>query len=109
MAAKMRREALVYRVAAVTLRRGMDDRAFCDDRDVGRAGADVDDRRGALVGWQNAGAERRREALFHHKDLADAGVFGGIEQGALLDVRHVRDHAHHGLRAKCSSRPSSPF
>ena len=78
MAAKVGGKAFVYGVAAVTLGCRMDYRAFGDDGDVGRSSADIDDCRSTFICRQNARAECSGEALFHHKNLADMCLFGGV-------------------------------
>src|SRR5215213_9937389 len=98
MPTKMRGDDVVDRVAAEAFRGGVNDRAFRDDRDVRRAGTDVDDRGGAFVGRKNACTERRGQTFLHHKDLTDPGVVRCVDEGALLDVGDVRYHAHHGLQ-----------
>ena len=75
----------------------MHDGAFCDDGKVCRAGADIDDRGRTFVSRQNTCPESGGETFFHHKDLADVSFVSGIYERTLFDVRHVRDHAHHGL------------
>ena len=103
MSAQMRGQGVVDGVAAVTFGCKMYDRTFGDECDVRRAGTDIDDRGGPFIRRQDAGAKCGRQALFHHKDLADTGLVSRVEQCPLLDMRNVRHHAHHGLQRNIRS------
>src|SRR5207237_9914032 len=63
VAADIRDDRLVHLVAADPHRAGIDDAAEREDRDLGRAAADIDDHRAGRLGHGQAGADRRRHRL----------------------------------------------
>ena len=92
-------EGLVDLVARDAQRARRDDAAEADDRDVGRAAADVDDHaRGRLVDRQ-AGADGGGHRLLDHVDATGTAPGGGVLQGAPLDAGDLARDAEHHARA----------
>src|SRR3954451_14240935 len=97
MTSKVRCQNGIDLVAAKAFRCRVHDASLRNNSNVGRAGADVDYRRRTFIVCEDARAKSSSESLFHHIDLADAGLVRGIEHSPLLHVSYVRDHTHYGL------------
>ena len=66
------------------------------DRDLGRAAADVDDEAAGRFADRQAGTDRGGHRLLDEARPAGAGVEGGVADGALLDLGHAgRDAEQH--------------
>ena len=73
-----------------------DDAAEADDRDLGRAAADVDDERAGRLADGQPGPDRGRHRLLDQAGPTRAGVERRVADGALLDLGHAgRDADQH--------------
>jgi hypothetical protein len=91
-------DRLVHLVAADAHRRGVGKAAERENRDFGRAAADIDHHRSDWLGDRHVGADRGRHRLLDQPDLRRAGVRGGVADGAALDGGGAGGHADHDLR-----------
>ena len=82
-----------------------DDPAEREDRDLGRAAADVDDEAPGRFADRQAGADRRGHRLLDQPRPARAGVEGGVAHGALLDLGHARRDAEEHPRSRDEPDP----
>src|SRR5690606_37324889 len=71
-----------------------------DDRDLGRAAADVEHHRAARLVHGHAGTDRGRHRLFDEIDLARARAFGRLTDRAPLDLRRAVRHTDEHARAR---------
>ena len=93
------RDRLVHRVAGDADRLAVDDAGQRDDRDVGRAAADVHDHVAGRFGDRQPGADRRGHRLFDQVHLAGLRAIGAVLDRAPLDLRDLRRHADDDARA----------
>ena len=91
-----RDDVLVHLVATDADAPRDDDAAEADDRDLGRAAADVDDEAAGRLRDGQPGPDRGGHRLLDEPCPARPGVHRGIEDGALLDLgdagRDAQDH-----------------
>ena len=88
-------------IAADADRLARDDAAERDDRDLGRAAADVHDHVAGRLLHRQARADRGGHGLFDDvRGLARAGVERGIVHGALLDFGNAAGDADDDTRAR---------
>ena len=93
-------DRLVHLVAADAERLRDDDAAERDDRDLGRAAADVDDHVPGRLGDGEPGADRGRHRLLDQVGLARARGERRLLDRALLDARHARRDADDDARVR---------
>ena len=105
LAAGERDDVLVHLVAADADRARHDDAAEGDDRDLGRAAADVDDEAARRLADRQAGADRGGHRLLDEARPAGAGVEGGVADGPLLDLGHARRDAEQHARPRDEPDP----
>src|SRR5690349_2411365 len=68
--------------------------AACNDRDVRRPAADIDDGGSVRVVRTDAATESRRQSFFDHADPTNARVLRRGEQRASLNRRDIREDTH---------------
>ncbi len=86
-------DRIVHLVAGDADRLAVDDAGERDDRNVGRAAADVDDHVARRLGNRHAGTDRRGHRFLDEIPLAGLGAVGAVLDGALLDLRDLRGDA----------------
>src|SRR5205807_1655515 len=91
---------LVELVPADANRLRDDDAAERDHRHLARAPADVDHHVAGRLPDRQPGADRRGHRLLDQVRLAGPGAQAGLLDGALLDSRDPRGHAHHHTRVR---------
>ena len=82
VAADIADDRLVHLVAADAHRSGIGQPAQREDRDFGRAAADIDDHRTDWLGHRHVGADSGRHRLQDQEDLARTGIGGGVADRA---------------------------
>ena len=95
-----RDDVLVHLVAADPDRARDDDAAEADDRDLGRAAADVDDQAARRLADRQAGADRGGHRLLDQARPAGSGVQRRVADGPLLDLGHARRDAEQHPRPR---------
>ena len=100
-----RDDVLVHLVAADADGAADDDAAEPDDRDLGRAAADVDDEAARRLADRQAGADRGGHRLLDQARPARAGVERRVADGALLDLGHARRDAEQHPRPRDQPDP----
>ena len=91
--ARVRDDRLVELVAGDPHRLAVDDAGEGDDRDVGRAAADVDDHVARRFGDRHPRADRRRHRFLDQVHFAGLGAHRAVFDGAPLDLGDLRRHA----------------
>ena len=91
--ARVRDDGLVELVAGDADRLAVDDACERDDRDVGRAAADVDDHVAGRFGNRHARADGGRHRFFDEMHLAGLGPHGAVFHRAALDLCDFGRHA----------------
>jgi hypothetical protein len=71
-----------------------------DDRDLGRAAADIHNHVAHRVGHRQAGPDGRSHGLINDLALVGAGLAGGVFHGAALDFGDARRHPHDHARVR---------
>ena len=98
LAAHIFDDRLVELVARDLDRGGLDDAAERDDRDVGRAAADVSDQIAVRPADVETRADGRRDRLLDEEHALRTGLRAGVDDRTLLDLGDDRGHADDDVR-----------
>ncbi len=86
-------------------RLAVDDAGQGDDRNVGRAAADVDHHVARRLGDGHSRADCRRHGFFNQVNFAGLGSHRAVFHRAALDLRYLRRHPNHNARAEPPAAP----